>query len=82
MANLKCALASESASLDYIETANSYGCYAAILLGPKHKPAILEVFLLSEKPSAYTKTLTLTFDVFLTLKFYSESPSTSKFNFF
>lgn len=37
MANLKCASASESASLDYIEAANRYWCYAATLLGPKQQ---------------------------------------------
>lgn len=54
MANLKCALVSESASLDYIEASNGNG-YSVSSWDQSRNPAILEVFLLSEKLSAYQK---------------------------
>lgn len=55
MANLECAFAFESASLDYTEAANSYG-YQGIQLGPKRKNLQpCRVFFQSEKLSAYQK---------------------------
>ena len=45
MANLKCALASESALLDYIEAAKSFG-YKVSSWDQRKEIAILEFFLL------------------------------------